>query len=145
MQILRIKQFAYLLWQSVMNKLTAMVLRLLLFGQNFQITTTDLFQLDDLQIQATEHIHESGDSVLEFISLHYGNQKVAHHQEHSQHKNLPFQQEIDVLSTATFYIQEVNLVSRNSIFQNLKKSSFFYQVFSSIFESRTLFEPPIIL
>ncbi len=48
MQILRIKQFAYLLWQSVMNKLTAMVLRLLLFGQNFQITTTDLFQLDDL-------------------------------------------------------------------------------------------------
>ncbi len=59
-----------------MNKLTAIVLSLLLFGQNFQITATDLFQLDDLYIHATEHINKSGDSVLEFISLHYGNQKM---------------------------------------------------------------------
>ncbi|MCK5537716.1 MAG: hypothetical protein KAI79_12890 [Bacteroidales bacterium] len=128
-----------------MSKLTSIALSLLILVQSIQITSTDIWQLDDLFVHALEHQQKTGDSLFQFISLHYGNQKISHNQEHSQHKNLPFQQEIDVLSSTTFYFQEVNLVSNNSIIQNLKKSRFYYQGFFSIFELRTLFQPPITI
>jgi len=128
-----------------MSKLTSTALSLILLVQSFQITATDIWQLDDLFIHAIEHYQKTGDSFLEFMSLHYGDQKIAHNQEHSQHKNLPFQHEIDVLSTTTFYFQEVDLDRKNSIIQNLQKSRFYYQGFFSVFELRTLFQPPISL
>jgi len=128
-----------------MNKLTAIALSILLLGQSFQVTATDLLQLDDLYLHATEHIQVSGNSVLEFISLHYGNEKIAHSKEHSQHKNLPFQQEIDVLTSSIFYVQEHFKTNAKSIPIGDLKSLFHYLDFQSSFNFQPIILPPIRL
>lgn len=128
-----------------MNRLTAFVLSILLLGQSFQVNAADMLQLDDLSKHLTEHMQESGDSVFEFISLHYGNQKIAHSNKHSQHKNLPFQQEIDRLSLSSFYTQDNTSLGFKLILVRSIKARFYYLDFQSSFDFIPIFQPPIHL
>lgn len=125
-----------------MNKFTSIVLSILFLGQSFQISATDMLQLDDLFNHTVEHYQQTGDSIYKFVSLHYGNLKFEHSKEHSQHKNLPFQQKLDVSISSVFYIQECLQKSINLTPIADLKSQFYYLEFQSFFEIRSLFQPP---
>lgn len=61
----------------------------ILFLQSVNMSLTDLFRIPDLVEHYTEH-QAKGDSLLSFISKHYGLEKAAHQSEDSEHEDLPF-------------------------------------------------------
>ena len=126
-----------------MNKFTSILLSIFLLGQSFQVSALDVLHLDDLYLHTIEHYQKTGDSLLDFISLHYGNKKFVHSKEHSQHKNLPFQQELNLLNLNIFYLQESNNKNDILVLLIIVKSYFYYIDFYSKFELQSLFQPPI--
>ena len=126
-----------------MNKFTSILLSIFLLGQSFQVSALDVLHLDDLYLHTIEHYQKTGDSLLGFISLHYGNKKFVHSKEHSQHKNLPFQQELNLLNLNIFYLQESNNKNDILVLLIIVKSYFYYIDFYSKFELQSLFQPPI--
>lgn len=126
-----------------MSKLTAIILSFLLLGQSIQISATDVLQLDDLYMHTIEHYQKTGDSLIEFFSLHYGNQKITHSKEHSQHQNLPFQQDVDILNSSIFYLQENSRNSASIVLYLDVQSHFYCLDFHSTFEFQPLIQPPI--
>lgn len=70
----------------------------ILFLQTVNVSLADIFKFPDLVEHYNEHQNEFGDSLLSFISKHYGLEKNAHQSEDPAHDDLPFHHTIQISS-----------------------------------------------
>ena len=72
-----------------MLKISAVILSFTILFQSFSLEIEDFNNLPVLVDHIASHLNE-GDSLAEFIALHYGSELNKHEQEHKEHKELPF-------------------------------------------------------
>lgn len=70
----------------------------ILFLQTVNVSVVDIFRIPELVEHYSEHQSEYGDSLLSFISKHYGLEKNAHQSEDPAHEDLPFHHTIQISS-----------------------------------------------
>ena len=75
-----------------MQKFLALIVSLVILVQSLGFTLNSIAQLDDFWSHYQEHQQEYGDNLITFLDLHYGSQKMEHEDEHSEHQDLPSQQ-----------------------------------------------------
>ncbi|WP_271855932.1 hypothetical protein [Patiriisocius marinus] len=108
--------------------------------------TDDILQLDDLIEHANYHNEQYGDSLIVFISKHYGELKADHDKDHEEeqeeHEQLPFQHQSCSSAFTGIILNTTKEEFRNLEFIELKKHNFYYQSPSSSLHLEGLFQPP---
>jgi hypothetical protein len=72
-----------------MQKILALTLSFVVLLQSSSIDFSDFSKIDDLVAHVKVHL-EQGESITEFIHMHYGDQFKTHKDEHKNHQKLPF-------------------------------------------------------
>lgn len=75
-----------------MQKITVVILSLTILFQSFSIEISDITKVSILVDHFLCHL-ETGDSLDDFMSMHYGSEVEVHKNEHKEHKELPFKKE----------------------------------------------------
>ena len=124
-----------------MYKAIVYILSLSILVQSFNFDKNDFYKIPYLTSHFITHINE-GDSISEFISLHYGSLESKHKGSHKEHQNLPFKNyHID----SSF--QFATLISSNFIEINSKEiivsnSNYFYKNLIASLIHNFIFQPP---
>ncbi|SHJ43135.1 hypothetical protein SAMN04487911_1214 [Arenibacter nanhaiticus] len=129
-----------------MKKLFSIALALFIMVQSFSLNLVDLAQLDDFLKHAKFHQEKYGDSLLVFISKHYGDLKQQHHlenrEEQKEHEKLPFNQQNTCYTANAFVLHSYDVLLPKSLPITDTTSYFFYKnTYSQISES-DIFQPP---
>ncbi|PTX59759.1 hypothetical protein C8N46_10869 [Kordia periserrulae] len=126
-------------------KIITISLSFLIFSQSVGFSVKDVLQIGDFFEHAQYHNEQYGDSLLEFISKHYGVLKTEHEQEHQEerekHEKLPFQQTLQVGATA-FILQSVEIQIKSIDFSELRDVQFHYLQSDSSLHSQKHLQPP---
>ncbi|ULC59978.1 hypothetical protein MBM09_03100 [Flaviramulus sp. BrNp1-15] len=127
-----------------MSKLVAIIYSFLILIQSFNINIEDISKLNTLLEHAKFHQKTYGDTFIEFLSEHYGEQMVSHQENHKEHKDLPFKDHKHMLCHVnTAFI--LTPYTANLIVYKLHKEiplNFFYKESFSKFEKHSVFQPP---
>lgn len=75
-----------------MNKVVAFLLAVTVLFQSSNFDINDLQKIPILVNHLSCHFEE-GDSLSEFVSMHYGSTTNSHEKDHKEHKELPFKHE----------------------------------------------------
>lgn len=125
-----------------MRVLIAILLSNLILLQSFNIGLEDFSKIKVLLEHAQYHQETYGDSMIDFLVEHYGDNenKTPNHKEH---KDLPFKQ--DSLNhnhlPSVFTLNSSVLKLKQNIAIQVKKN-YFYKESSSLFEKPSVFQPP---
>ena len=127
-----------------MSKLVVIFYSCLILFQSFNINIEDFSKFSVLIEHANYHKEMYGDTFLEFLSEHYGEQKTSHPNNHKEHEDLPFKNHhhmlchINTVFILTPYITyHINYQSHQDI-----PLDFFYKESVSLFEKPSVFQPP---
>lgn len=103
---------------------------------------SDLLAIDDFIDHLKEHLKE-GNSIIEFIELHYGSQANDHLADHSQHGKLPFNNSNNTIAQ-TLFIPDLTC-DFNQTFENYMVSKTYFHCFDfySFNSIKSLHKPPI--
>lgn len=126
-----------------MQRLTIIVLSVLMFFQSIHLNPSDLWYMDDFVKHAVQHA-QSGNNFIEFLSMHYGNKSREHFPEHREHKNLPFHHTQDFSNAQYFVFNSINQISKCECLATENNTKFHYYNFYSFFGQKPLVQPPII-
>jgi PhoPQ-activated pathogenicity-related protein len=129
-----------------MSKLIVVTYSFLILIQSFNINIEDISKINALLEHAKYHKEVYGDTFLNFISEHYGNQMTEHENKHKGHENLPFKDPHHMLchlNTAFILTPYIIYTVNNQVFTE-KPISFFYKEPFSSFEKPSVFQPPKI-
>ncbi|MDP3311897.1 hypothetical protein [Lutibacter sp.] len=124
-----------------MQKAIAYILIITVLLQSFNVEFNDYYKIPALASHFITHL-EKGDSISEFISMHYGSLENSHKEDHKEHQNLPFQHhQLD--STFQFnFIIVTNYIEFKYNDIVITVSNFFYKnSFKSLFR-KFIFQPP---
>ena len=128
-------------------KLLSVLSAFLILFQSFNISIGELAQLDEFIEHASFHKEQYGDSLLVFISKHYGELKAEHQKNHQEeqeeHENLPFQHQSCTHHIVNAFVLFSALTTKEKFEVNSEKAENFYylQSDSSGFTSG-IFQPP---
>lgn len=128
-------------------KISAVILSFTILIQSFNISFSDVLQLNELIEHAQFHKKQYGDDFLTFLSKHYGEDKAEHQQQHKeeapQHEKLPFnQQHLPSIDFQVPVLVTTYLSLEKHIFKQTKKTGFYYvNIYSSLFKNG-IFQPP---
>ena len=124
-----------------MHKATVYILTLSILVQSFNFDSTDFYKIPDLASHFISHLNE-GDSVLEFVSMHYGSLESTHKGDHKEHKDLPFKRHhIDSSFQFTYLISSNYIeIKAKEIITN--SSNFFYKSLLPSLFHKFIFQPP---
>ncbi|MEZ2413908.1 hypothetical protein ACA086_03015 [Muriicola sp. E247] len=128
-------------------KFFSIVSAFLILFQSFNISLGELAQLDEFLEHASFHKEQYGDSLLVFISKHYGELKGEHEKNHQEeqkeHENLPFQNHSCTHHLVNAFVIVTNFLPDEKIEVSTEKAENFYylQSDSSGFASG-IFQPP---
>ena len=126
-----------------MSKVFAILFSSLILVQSLNISFEDFSKLNVLLEHAKFHQETYGDSFFEFLAEHYGENTFQYVNEHQEHEELPFKHHqdcthivFDFTAISHFFIENTQ--------QNLTEIpiNFFYKESSSLFEKRSVFQPP---
>ena len=124
-------------------KLLAIILSNLILFQSLNIDLDSFSKLNVLLEHAQFHQEKYGDSFLEFITDHYGEQENKSANDHKEHKDLPFKKDSKtcshLISDFSFGILQFELKTKISL--NTKPSFFYKETYSS-HEKPSVFQPP---
>ena len=125
-----------------MNKILIFILSFTILIQSFNFQLEDITKVPTLVNHIADHF-ESGDSFMDFISMHYGSQFETHKSKHKEHQKLPLKQYLLHLHLQVYISVCTNNLLTNSFKEiHLKKKIFNYtEPFSSLF-STEIFQPP---
>lgn len=129
-------------------KLSAVILSFTILIQSFNISFSDILQLNELMEHAQFHKEKYGDDFLTFLSKHYGEDKTEHEKEHQEelpeHEELPFsQQHIHSIDCSSFVLGTIDFTLEKVDFKEAKTANFHYlDIYSSIYKDGIL-QPPI--
>ena len=126
-----------------MTKFFAISAALLILFQSINLDINDVLEMDELVEHYQFHSKEYGDTILVFLSKHYGELKTDHHQKHKEkHEELPFQHQYSSPTTMVFisnkipeYYAEIPVLENNI-------SNFHYFDFYTSLLGDSLFQPP---
>lgn len=124
-----------------MFKSLAVILSISILLQSFHLQLGDINKIPDLLSHISQHIEE-GDSLADFIDMHYGYEFRNHKGEHKEHQKLPFKH--------TNFDSHIQLVIIPSFIENLesqldasfKKPGFYYSEPLVHLFSNYIFQPP---
>ncbi len=127
-----------------MCKLVAIFYSFLILVQSFNINAEDLSKLSVLVEHAKFHKDMYGDSFFDFLSEHYGDQKISHPDNHKEHEDLPFknhQHMLCLVNSVFILTPELLFQLEHQSFKNIPLN-FFYKESTSLFEKPSVFQPP---
>lgn len=126
-----------------MNKVLAFTYSFLILIQSFNINLEDFSKISALVEHAQYHKEKYGDTFLEFLVEHYGDDREEHENSHTEHEDLPFNDShhmcshintsfLSVVNTFDFKYQEYIEIPVN----------FYYKDMFTAFEKTSVFQPP---
>jgi hypothetical protein len=127
-----------------MQKLTSIIFSFLILIQSFNIKLEDFSSLQALMQHAEYHQQMYGDTFIEFLIDHYGENKLAHQNEHNEHQSLPFHDNHQMCShlNVTFINNSFYTFTFNVIDDYNTSYNFLYKDTFSKFEKPSVFQPP---
>lgn len=127
-----------------MQKLTAIIFSLLILTQSFNIKLEDFSRLQALMEHAEYHKQKYGDTFIQFLVEHYGENKLAHQNEHQEHQSLPFHDSHQMCShlNAAFINDSFYAFTFKCTDYSYSSSNFLYKESFSSFEKASVFQPP---
>jgi len=125
-----------------MNKILVFILSFTILIQSFNFQLEDITKVPTLMNHIADHF-ESGDSFMDFISMHYGSQYEIHKTKHKEHQKLPLKQYLLDLHFHVYISESTKNLIINSFKETHleKKISNYTEPFSSLF-STEIFQPP---
>jgi hypothetical protein len=116
----------------------------LILIQSFNINLEDLSKIQVLIEHAEYHQETYGDSFIQFLTEHYGNEVSTHPKDHKEHQDLPFKDGHHMLShTNTAFIRNIAFEYKLDIIEYIQiPFNFFYIDSLSSFEKPSVFQPP---
>ncbi|XLS30286.1 hypothetical protein ACJD0Z_05510 [Flavobacteriaceae bacterium M23B6Z8] len=120
---------------------------ILLLLQSSNIHFIDLTRVDEFIAHAQFHKDQYGDTIMVFISKHYGDLKKDHSQLHqeekSDHEQLPFEHNCQqVATTSAFVLNNFQTSLKITFFKVTQEANFYYQAASSSLHSSGILQPP---
>lgn len=126
-----------------MIKVAAFILALTVLIQSFNFDASDLQKIPTLVNHFSSHF-DNGDSLSEFVSMHYGSSTQNHEEEHQEHGELPFKhQHIDSHFQLAFVIT-VNQYPLDCIETSHDTQNFNYKEPLTSLVVHNFFQPPKI-
>lgn len=127
-----------------MSKLIVISYSFLILIQSFNINIEDISKFNALLEHAKYHQDMYGDSFIEFLSEHYGEQMASHENKHEEHQDLPFKDDHHLFShiNTSFALFESITCSLYSLSFIEVTLNFFYKEPISLFENPSVFQPP---
>ena len=135
----------HLEWVSLKNmmRIASILLSALLLLQSLHLAIPDLAQLDELMEHARYHREQFGDSLLTFLAKHYGDQKMEHQQDHSEHEQLPFQHSTPHFLTHSHYFMVLRFAWKGlPEYQEGQRHHYYYQLPAPGLFENGVFQPP---
>ena len=126
-----------------MNKIAAFILSFIILFQSLSIDMQDVAKIPTLVNHISCHL-KSGDNLVDFVEMHYGNLSNVHKNEHNEHKELPFKhQHLDSHFQIAFviYFQQYPIQTIESIPDN--KNFNYIEPLTSLVVNN-FFQPPKI-
>lgn len=124
-------------------KFYAILLSNMILLQSLNINFETFSKLNVLLEHAQFHQEKYGDSFIEFLYKHYGDQKISENLNHKEHKDLPFKNNSNhfnhLVSILEINVEKFNLKKQKTL---LSKSNFFYKESYTNFEKPSIFQPP---
>lgn len=127
-----------------MSKLIVVFYSFLILIQSFNINIEDISKFSALLEHAKYHKEVYGDTFLNFISEHYGEQMASHEDKHKEHENLPFKDDHHIfthINTAFTLFSTSTFTVHCQTFTEVPLN-FFYSEHFSLFEKPSVFQPP---
>lgn len=125
-----------------MRSLFSISLSILLLFQTTNLGATNALRIGELIEHAQLHSDEYGDSLLEFITKHYGSLKDDHLGSHEGHEKLPFHKGM-VQSTACFVVLDIQKIpDAQALSVSHPKVSLFYTDYYTSPDDQQIFQPP---
>ena len=129
-----------------MAKLFSILLSSLILIQSFHVSFKDFSRLKIMIEHFDYHQENFDESVMDFVSIHYGSDKILHsedHEHHDEHENLPFKKDTqtNLNSSLVFVINNTSIELNNNSSIELSHN-FFYREMHSLFEKPLVFQPP---
>ena len=129
-----------------MKTICSILLSFTILIQSVGFSLGDVIQIDEFISHAQYHSKHYGDTVLVFISKHYGNLKAEHNTKHQEekadHEQLPFQQHSHVSSVSFFILNTIKEDFNSPEFNSFETHNFHYTSLKSSLYSKGLFQPP---
>ena len=124
-----------------MTKISAIILSFTILFQSFSLEIEDFNKFPTLIDHISCHL-KSGDSLAEFIVMHYGSELNNHEKEHKEHKELPFKHQHLESHFQMALIVCVNNYSVNFNEVKLETNNFNYKEPTTNLFINNFFEPP---
>lgn len=124
-------------------KLVAIILSNLILFQSLNINLDSFSKLNVLLEHAQYHQEKYGDSFIEFIADHYGEQELLANNNHKEHKDLPFKKNSQTCThlIADFSFGITHFELKTKIILDTKPN-YFYKETYSFYEKLSVFQPP---
>jgi len=124
-----------------MKKIGIIILSFLILNQSVYFDLDDLIKFPALFSHLSSHI-EKGDSLGNFISLHYGKKVKSHENKHQEHRKLPFKnQQIENHYHSIFTINRNSFQNRLTVVQ-FNNKNFSYKDILTTQLTEKIFQPP---
>lgn len=129
-----------------MLKVYAIILSALFLVQSVNIHFEDAIVFNELIEHAEMHQAKYGDNFIVFISKHYGEQKSSHAKLHKEeeknHDHPPIEHDCNTQIQTVFTWQSTSYIIEKSMHKIEVTPNFCYQDQYSIFEKKSIFQPP---
>jgi len=124
-----------------MIKISTIILSFTILFQSLDFKIGDFKELPTLIDHLASHL-ETGDSLSDFISLHYGSLSNKHKTKHKEHQKLPFKhQNLDSHFQLDYFLQANNIEIFSSEITFEKRKFTYKEPSVNLFANR-FFQPP---
>ena len=125
-----------------MKKVLVVILSYTILFQSFNFKMNEILMIPNLVQHLKVHI-KNGDSIVEFISLHYGNKYASHKDKDKEHQELPFHSDTNSFYKVNF-IDFTDKIANISTERSSESKNFIYvELFVNLLE-HSIFQPPKI-
>lgn len=130
-------------FRCIMRGIISILLSSLLLLQNVNIGASEVLRVGNLLEHAQLHSEKYGDSVLSFLTKHYGASKKVHLTSHEGHENLPFNHNSLTKSTLSVFIfNPLQALELPLLSPTTPSLNFFYGNSYSSYVNLDYFQPP---
>ena len=126
-----------------MQKNSSIVLALFILFQGLFAYVNISFEMSEVLADYQIHKAEHGDSLLTFLSKHYGKLKEVHKKEHQEeHKKHKHHNEMEISFHVDFICDTQTINLPNTVEILTQQLNFHYKDLFSNFEKQKIFQPP---
>ncbi len=125
-----------------MKKALVVILSFILLFQSLNFKITDVLMISNLVEHIKDHF-KKGDSVAEFIALHYGNKYGSHKDKDKEHQKLPFHSDTNSLYKINFLDFSDKTTNISTEYPSESKHFIYVETFQNLLE-HSIFQPPKI-